>query len=150
MSGAPIQDTFDAEDGPRVRVRIHLNPKDRRHRWRQRQVIPPPVEVWALLDTGAECTCVTPGVAARLSLPVARFRMANAPGLAGLTGALVRDASFTIVHPAGGRHDLVLPELEVTELDLAALGYDALVGRDVLARCVLTYNGPAGSFTLGY
>ena len=29
-------------------------------------------------------------------------------------------------------------------------GYDALIGRDVLAKCTFTYNGPANSFTLAY
>ena len=31
-----------------------------------------------------------------------------------------------------------------------AQGYHALLGRDILQRCVLTYNGSVGIFTLAY
>ncbi len=33
---------------------------------------------------------------------------------------------------------------------LAAQGFQALFGRDILADCLFTYNGPMGHFTLAY
>ena len=58
----------------------------------------------------------------------------------------------TIMHPDGDpRLDLVIPALAVEELSqLAQFGVDVLIGRDVLASCVLVYDGPAGSVTLAY
>jgi hypothetical protein len=29
-------------------------------------------------------------------------------------------------------------------------GVDALIGRDILAMCILTYNGDTGQFTLAF
>jgi hypothetical protein len=36
----------------------------------------------------------------------------------------------------------------VVACDLTSQGFDALIGRDVLGRCQLHYDGPAGTFTL--
>jgi hypothetical protein len=36
----------------------------------------------------------------------------------------------------------------VIEKDLRDAPYDVVIGRDMLARCVLTYNGKAGTFRL--
>ena len=33
---------------------------------------------------------------------------------------------------------------------LAAMGYEALLGRDVLAKCVFHYDGPGGWFRLAW
>ena len=38
--------------------------------------------------------------------------------------------------------------LPVLSADLSGLGILALLGRDVLSKCVFIYNGPAGQFTL--
>jgi hypothetical protein len=58
-------------------------------------------------------------------------------------------ASLTIIHPARNA-DLVVPDLILETLPLQAFGIEAVIGRDVLASCVLVYDGPAGSATLAY
>ena len=61
------------------------------------------------------------------------------------------EVRLTVVQPSGNAAlDLVLPELPVVELSLAALGYQALIGRDVLTGCRFLFDGPAGRFELGY
>ena len=35
-------------------------------------------------------------------------------------------------------------------MELDALGLIALIGRDVLADCILVYNGPENSFSLSH
>jgi len=45
---------------------------------------------------------------------------------------------------------LFLPNVPVLEAALRHQGIDALIGRDVLGRCVLNYNGTTGFFTLAY
>jgi hypothetical protein len=128
------------------------------HLRRTRQPIPQPVAVNALLDTGAERTCVDPSVVARLSLPVSGSGFSASPGVAtgppifgGANLAFTYEAGLVILHPVTKPpSNLVVPELEVDELPLAAFGVEAVIGRDVLASCVLVYNGPAGSATLAY
>jgi hypothetical protein len=55
------------------------------------------------------------------------------------------------LHPSGvPRQNLVFPDLNVLELPLNTIGYQAIIGRDVLARCLLLYNGPGQRFVMKY
>lgn len=61
------------------------------------------------------------------------------------------EANLTVVHPtrqAGS--DLVMRNTLLVELPRRTLGYQALIGRDVLALCDFLYGGRAGTFTLTY
>jgi hypothetical protein len=43
------------------------------------------------------------------------------------------------------------PNMQVSAADLlAAQGFHALIGRDILAQCVLTYNGSMQLLTMAY
>ena len=45
----------------------------------------------------------------------------------------------------------VLPSMPVVETDLLdQQGFHVLIGRDVLARCLLIYNGAIRSYTLSF
>jgi len=113
--------------------------------------VPPPVDVRALIDSGAESSCVDPAVTQALGLPVGGFVMANVPAHGGLTFATQHDASLTILHPSGdARLNLALGNLLMVELAIGVLGYQALLGRDVLAGCRFLFDGPAGRFELSY
>jgi hypothetical protein len=58
---------------------------------------------------------------------------------------------LTLVHPSGyARANLVSRNLPVLEQPLNQLGYQALIGRDILDRCLLVYDGPGRAFTPGY
>jgi hypothetical protein len=55
------------------------------------------------------------------------------------------------LNPTGNAQDhLVVPDLSVLELSLSSLGYQALIGRDLLARCRFLYDGPGNAFRLTY
>jgi hypothetical protein len=117
--------------------------------------IPQPLALRALLDTGAEATCADPTVLAPLviagNLPPTRFLLANVPATGGLTGGTEYQVSLTVLHPSGNvRRSLVPRTWDILELSLGPLGYQAIVGRDVLERCVLVYDGPSATFTLGF
>lgn len=123
-----------------------------------RQPVPPPLTVTALLDTGAERTCVDPSVVARLGLPQRTSGFTAAPGV-GVGPAIFGGSSFTFSYEAGlvilhpvtkPPSNLIVHELEVDSLPLAAFGIEAVIGRDVLASCVLVYNGSTGSATFAY
>lgn len=59
------------------------------------------------------------------------------------------DVSISIPPPKGLAFQV--PTIAVTEHEFFnAQGFHALIGRDVLSRCILIYNGQIGLFTLGY
>jgi hypothetical protein len=113
--------------------------------------VPPPVNAQAIIDSGAEVTCVDSSLIQVLGLPLVGTVLANLPAHGGVTASALHDASLTVVHPSGNaRSNLVVGNLEVLELSLAPVGYHILLGRDVLAACRFLYNGPGNSFQLAY
>lgn len=118
------------------------------------RAIPEPVKMRALLDTGADVTCIDKHVLAPLvarGLPFTRFVYSNVPALGGLLPSLEYDVGLTIPHPTGQpRSSLRVRAIAIIEKPLGALGYQAVIGRDVLDRCLFIYDGPSKSFTLGY
>jgi hypothetical protein len=113
--------------------------------------VPSPAGVRALIDTGAELTCVDTALIQTLGLTLGGTTLANLPAHGGLTVSALHDASLTIVHPSGkARANLVVLDLAVLSLPLAPLGYQALLGRDLLARCRFLYDGPRDRFRLSY
>jgi hypothetical protein len=113
--------------------------------------IPQPVTARALLDTGAEVSCLDLSLVQTLGLPSRGPTPANVPATGGLTFRTQHDTALTLLHPSGRAGDqLVIGDLLVIEVPLANLGYQALLGRDVLARCRFLYDGPGGRFQLSY
>ncbi len=73
----------------------------------------------------------------------------HAPATGGGPVTIQYDASLRVVHPANNAAlDLVVPSRAVLDLPPAGLGYDCLIGRDVLALCRFVYDGRQGNFTL--
>jgi hypothetical protein len=138
-------------EGAVVAVEIGLSRSEVQRLRNARRPIPPPVSRRGLLDTGAECCCVDPRALARLALPLANIGLANIPAIGGVTPTTEYIASLTVVHPSGDpRLNLVIGALHLAEVPLAVLGYEVLIGRDVLGRCRFLYDGPGGRFRLKY
>jgi hypothetical protein len=57
------------------------------------------------------------------------------------------DINFALVHPQSTRRWFAL---RVIEAELAHQGIHTLVGRDILQSCLMTYDGQAGTFALGF
>ncbi|MBI2803630.1 MAG: hypothetical protein HYX68_01435 [Planctomycetes bacterium] len=113
--------------------------------------VPMRIEAFALLDTGAEVTCLDSTLIEELELPLDGLALANAPALQGIAFASQYDASPSILHPSGNAlAHLTLTDVSVLELPLNVLGYQAVIGRDVLAKCVFLYNGGRERFALRY
>jgi hypothetical protein len=114
------------------------------------QPIPAAQAVRGLLDTGASCTCIDPLVFAALGLQPT----GSMPMLTPSTGPTPQNADtydVGIVIPNGQQQGLVVPVLAVSASELyQGQGFHALIGRDILERCVLNYNGSIGLFTLAY
>lgn len=114
------------------------------------QPIPQAQNIRALIDTGASHTCVDPMVFAALGLQPT----GSTPMLTPSTGATPVDADtydVGILIPNGTQQGLIIPNMPVSASELfQAQGFHALLGRDILERCVLTYNGAMALFTLAY
>lgn len=113
--------------------------------------VPAPVSSRALIDTGAEITCVDGALIQTANLTIHGTTLSNLPAHGGINISLLYDASLTIVHPSGNPSDnLVIRNLPVLEVPLAPLGYQVLIGRDVLAKCAFLYYGLKNRFRLSY
>jgi hypothetical protein len=115
------------------------------------QAIPPAVNLRGLLDTGADVTFIDTRHLPFVGQLTPAFAPVGTPA-GGWSFQVQYDISLTILHPQGGRRsDLSIPALSIVDITLAPfLGYEALVGRDVLERCLLIYQGQGKSFTLAY
>jgi predicted aspartyl protease len=109
---------------------------------RQNALIPAPVVGMALIDTGASMSSIDNQVAASLGLsPIDVVKMSSASHAS--TDANVYAVHFEIMGcPIEGDVGRAIGA------ELAAQGLIMLVGRDILQRCTLHYNGGAGQFTL--
>ena len=113
--------------------------------------VPRAVPIRALVDTGASCTCVDPSVLIALSLAPTGKVSLTTPS----TGTTPHEADqydMGLVIPATtGSLPLVLQTIPVVSSDLLlAQGFHALIGRDILDRCLFVYNGDVRLFTLAF
>ena len=112
--------------------------------------VPQPQVVRALIDTGASCSCVDPRHLTALGLsPTGTVQIHTPSNDDEPTEHDQYDVGVVIV--AGqGDHPLYLDTVPIVASSLEKQGIDALIGRDILAGCVLVYNGKAGLFTLAF
>jgi hypothetical protein len=116
------------------------------------QAVPEPQRVYALLDTGASCSAVDQSALDALGLTPT----GEAEILTPSTGHIPQKTSTYDVQIGifagrpGDPHYLSAP-IEVMASDLfAGQGIHVLIGRDILANCILQYNGADEIFTLAY
>ncbi len=111
------------------------------------ETIPAPQPGWALIDTGATRTCVDKDILGRLGVqPTGTVKTGTA---AGQVEQLLFPAKLSF--PAAGGFQVEFGSVIAVDLcgqTVAGANVVVLVGRDVLSRCLLVYNGPAGIFTL--
>lgn len=146
-----IHGQLSLQIGPVTLVRFNRTRKDLFNARRAGRATPPPVEVPTLIDTGAEQTVIDRSVLNQLGVAPKQFGTVNAPALGGFKPSPLNDVSLQVLHASGGAaNHLTFDEIEIVELHVSTLGYQAVLGRDVLAQCVLIYDGTTNSFTLAY
>jgi predicted aspartyl protease len=117
----------------------------------EKQPIPNIVQVSALIDTGASGTCIDPSILKALKLSPSGKALVNTP-TTGTTPELKDQYDVSIFIP-GTQQDtpLMVSNLAVIEAELLTQqNIHALIGRDVLALCLLAYNGKTRTFSLAY
>jgi hypothetical protein len=105
----------------------------------------------ALIDTGASFTSIDPAVLAALNLtPTGTIEIVTPSTGQGTHTADTYDVDFKI---GAGPNDIPLSisNLRIASCDLfLRQGIHALIGRDILQRCILMYNGSASIFSLAF
>jgi predicted aspartyl protease len=128
--------------GPRVQVAIMVPDQIAVALTKQGKPVPPPVAGWGLIDTGAGSSCIDEAAAHTLGLPVINVASLCSASHTGHP-ANVYPAKVQIANLPMG-----INASQAIGAPLAAQGLIALLGRDVLAHCILIYNGAVGEFTL--
>jgi predicted aspartyl protease len=126
--------------GPVMQVTVTIEENAGKALLSQGKALPTPKTGLALIDTGASNTCIDEQAAKELGLPVI--------DVATMLSATHEKVPCNI-YPVLIRAPLVdLNSPWTMGAALAAHGLLVLIGRDVLQRCNLFYNGPIGQFTL--
>jgi predicted aspartyl protease len=116
--------------------------------------IPLPRMIRALVDTGASFTSVEPAVLGVLGLgltPTGTIDIVTPSTGQGVHTADTYDVDFVIAGAHQQEPPLILPNLRVAACDLfLRQGIHALIGRDILERCILVYNGSQSTFSLAF
>lgn len=108
------------------------------------KTVNPPVRVTAMIDTGSDVTCILPRTAGQLGLIPSRISAVPVYGVGSTQGTWHAVGLNLLTNPP-----LVLDPWRVLAISLApALRVDALIGRDVLAQRIFTYDGQSPQWTL--
>ena len=127
--------------GPVLQVVVSAEQNMAQALLQQGQPVPPPRPGLALIDTGASFTCIDDQVAKELGLPII-----DVVSMSSASHAQHQCNIYPVqisVPPI-----LTLQSPRTMGAALAAQGLLVLIGRDVLRRCLLVYNGANGQFTL--
>ena len=103
----------------------------------------PSIKVIALIDTGASSTCLSKEIVDELNLIPFDAQIVHTAG--GETEQLFYDIG--IILPISQSNTL---SIQAPCADLTGQPFQVLIGRDILNRCTMFYNGPDNSFTLHY
>jgi len=128
--------------GPRLVVAVRLPEIWARRLREDGAPVPVPVTGDALIDTGSSVSGLDGSVITRLGLPPVRSDVITTPTRRSVQLTYPAQMSFSEVD---------FPDLtgnDFIELELQAFGVIALLGRNALARFTLSYDGPAGAFTI--
>lgn len=114
--------------------------------------VPPAARITALLDTGATGTCVDISVLQSLNLTPTGQVVLHTPST-GDQPVPADQYDVGLIVPAASQTQaplIILNQAVICASLFTAFGFQALIGRDVLAQCTLWYNGSTSRFTLSY
>ena len=140
----------DPKEGPVLKILIAVSEARSDALVKAQELLPNPVLVVGLVDTGASCTCVDTDIISQLDIPVSGNTKVYTPS----TGNQPMDADqFDIglaIFASEKEQPHLVRNLPVVGCDFKDQGYKVLIGRDVLSRCMLVYNGILGQYTLAF
>lgn len=127
--------------GPVIQVSVTIEQNAGKALLAQGRALPTPKAGLALIDTGASNTCIDDQAAVELRLPII-----DIAHMQSASHAKHQCNVYPVTIDIPGVVNLNSPR--TMGAALAGQGLLALIGRDVLSRCTLFYNGPMGQITL--
>jgi hypothetical protein len=112
--------------------------------------VPPIIHVNAMVDTGATCTCIDPTILGRLGLSPTGSVPVHTPSTKGAPQLCDQYDVSLRLSATDPNNALVRTVLPVIASDLLIQGFEVLLGRDILSRCLLMYDGLNGLFSFAY
>ncbi len=132
-------------NGPVVQVRIGFAKPMREALQKSNKEVPIPIQVSALIDTGASITTISTRIAQQLRLiphGLVKILTAGQPTLTNLY-----DAYLDMV-PSFGGAPVVFDPIRVAEISLVGqINIDCLIGRDILKKGIFLYIAYADMFS---
>ena len=135
--------------GPVITVYIGVSNPYRNALVAQSRAVPQPVAIDMQVDTGCSSSVIDQRVVAALSLPVRGQDLVSTPS-SGANGVVVPVYDVSIVIPGMRNQRLTLPAWRVTSADFSAQTIFGLLGRDILIRGRMYYNGPDAECYLSF
>lgn len=114
------------------------------------QTIPQWSTVDFLIDTGASMTTIDAAVAAAHGLQSHGFTLMHTASSGGVPVNCKTYDVALYIPGMGSTVGYFVEAIPVVESDFSAHSFKGLLGRDVLANCVLTYIGQSNAFILSY
>jgi len=141
----------DPKSGPVVNAVIQVSEGRRNALEAAGKPVPAFQGVRALIDTGASFTSIEPKVLADLGLtPTGTIDFVTPSSGQNVVTTDTYDVDLNI-YKTEKEPPLSMPNLRVAACELfLRQGIHALIGRDVLSRCIFIYNGEDGIFSLAF
>lgn len=102
-----------------------------------------------LIDTGASCTCIDIDLMNSLGIEPTGSTSIQTPSTNG-THHTCSLYDVMIFIPCPNANGFLVEAIPIVETHLSSQGIDGLIGRDILDKCTLIYNGTANMFSLNY
>ena len=130
--------TYDPRVGPVINVGF-AKPNEASDQSSQKQLCP------LLVDTGADITCVSPGIADGLGInPISKKKIQGATGISELNVYLIDlllPFGDPLHSPSIPIQTLVMESIQIVEFQSSNSAYQGLLGRDILSRGLLSIEG---------
>lgn len=126
------------QDGPRITIEIGAWSADIKESATVGLEFPPPLTISAMIDTGARLTFISPEIAAQCKLRATTMKTVASMGML----SKYPEHAARIRFPGTKLRELDgVPVVACEIKQFNGPRYDCLIGRDILSRWLLTYNG---------
>ncbi len=134
-------------EGLELHVMIGLSSGDMKTLQAAGRPVPSPIVVKGIIDTGSNCCCISARVAGLLGLGSRGLGSTQTAG--GTVPVNLYEVSLFIPRPGSTSEFLAVADSwTVSELSPDVTGFEAIVGRDLLAQLLLVLNGPRNEYAL--
>ena len=139
-------------NGPFVKVLLSVSEAREIALIKASKPVPAPVIAKGLIDTGASCTCVDFSIIKQLKISPSGETKVVTPSTRSRNPETMNQYDICLkIYETVEAPPYTIRNLPVIETELLEnQGFHALIGRDVLSKCVLVYNGDKNIYTLAF